>query len=164
MNPVGYPHCLPKSSQPLPDGPLVWWHSFIIRNRCIKEIFREDAGIIFELYKNHVLELNQEEAVAPRPPVAVAELRLSYIEREILSKLSNGVAISEIDFPKLFMDQKSLPNLTIAIRLVPKNQKKILNRKTVEQIQNFKMSEISALYEKETEFLLQWDEFDIGTP
>ena len=157
INPIGYPHCLPKSSQPLPDGPLVWWHSLIIRSRCIRDIFREDAGIVFELYKNRILELNQEEKVTPRPPVAIGELRLSYIEREILSKLSNGVRITEIEFPKLFMDQKALPNLTIGIRLVPKNQKKILNQKTMESIQSFRTSEINALYQKETEFLLQWN-------
>ena len=66
-NPViGYPICLPKSTQPITDGPLQWWHNIIIRQQCLVEMFIEASGIIIELYESRILAPNQYEAISPR--------------------------------------------------------------------------------------------------
>ena len=52
---IGYPICLPKSTQPLPNGPLAWWHNIIIRQQCLAEMFMEGAGIVLELYESRIL-------------------------------------------------------------------------------------------------------------
>ena len=52
---IGYPICLPKSTQPLPNGPLSWWHNIIIRQQCLAEMFMEGAGIVLELYESRIL-------------------------------------------------------------------------------------------------------------
>lgn len=157
---IGYPICLPKSSQPLPDGPLQWWHNLIIRQQCLNEVFIEASGIVVELYESRILAPNQHEAITPRPPVAVGEIRLNYVERELLLKLSNGIRLKEIVFPKLHLDQLQLPELNVAMRFVPRNQKRILSRNIVDDIQVITVEQLNYVYEKEADHLLNLDKKD----
>ena len=157
---IGYPICLPKSSQPLPDGPLQWWHNLIIRQQCLNEVFIEASGIVVELYESRILAPNQHEAITPRPPVAVGEIRLNYVERELLLKLSNGIRLKQIVFPKLHLDQVQLPELNVTMRFVPRNQKRILSRHIVDDIQVITVEQLNYVYEKEADHLLNLDKKD----
>ena len=98
--------------------------------------------------------------ITPRPPIGVAEIRLNYVEQELLLKLSNGIRLRDIFFPKIHLDQVQLPDINVALRLVPRNQKRILSRSIVDDIHLVTVEQLNQVYEKEADHLLDLDKKD----
>ena len=58
------------------------------------------------------------------------------------------------------MDQVQLPALNVALRLVPRNQKRILSRIIIDDIQLVTIDQLNCVYEKEADHLLDLDQKD----